>query len=25
MPFTHHHTEIRQWEGNESILTSNFG
>jgi len=25
MPFTHHHTGIRQWEGNESILTSNFG
>jgi len=25
MPFTHHHTGIRQWERNESILSSNFG
>jgi len=27
MPFTqpHTHTGIRQWEGNENILTSNFG
>jgi len=25
MPFTHHNTGIRQWERNESILTSNFG
>jgi len=25
MPFAHHHTGIRQWERNESILTSNFG
>jgi len=25
MPFTHHHTRIRQWERNESILTSKSG
>jgi len=25
MPFTHHHTGIRQWERNECILTSKSG